>query len=163
VQRGEGGVGLLRRSRAHDALLGAPGVPAASVTARGDGTELPARGHADPRRGRGCWAALLLAAAAAVVVVAAGAAAGFLAALPVVAWALWLLLLSATRGGGAAAGGATGGSRASDQCRGRRNLDLVREAQFLEEELVASVGEGEVVGGDVVGGVGEFLVQCRAD
>jgi len=80
VQRGEGGVGLLRRSRAHDALLGAPGVPAASVTARGDGTELPARGHADPRRGRGCWAALLLAAAAAVVVVVAGAAAGFLAA-----------------------------------------------------------------------------------
>jgi hypothetical protein len=92
---------------------------------------------------------------------AAVAAAGFLAALPVVAWALWLLLLlSATRGGGgAAARGATGGSRASDQCRGRRNLDLVREAQFLEEELVASVGEGEVVGGDVVGGVGEFLVQ----
>jgi len=106
VQRGEGGVGLLRRSRAQDALLGAPGVPAASVTAGGDGPELPARRHADPRRGRGCWAALLL----------ATAAAGFLAALPVVAWALWLLLLSATRGGGgAAAGGATGGSRASDQ------------------------------------------------
>jgi len=116
VQRGEGGVGLLRRSRAQDALLGALGVPAASVTAGGDGPKLPARGHADPRRGRGCWAALLLATAAAVLVVAAGAAAGFLAALPVVAWALWLLLLSATRGGGgAAAGGATGGSRASDQ------------------------------------------------
>ena len=82
MQRGEGGVGLLRRSRAHDALLGAPGVPAASVTAGGDGPELPARGHADPRCGRGCWAALLLAAAAAVVVVAAGAAAGGEAVLP---------------------------------------------------------------------------------
>ena len=65
MQRGEGGVGLLRRSRAQDALLGALGVPAASVTAGGDGPKLPARGHADPRRGRGCWAALLLATAAA--------------------------------------------------------------------------------------------------
>jgi len=59
-------------------LAGSARVSAASVTAGGDVPELPARGHADPRRGRGCWAALLL--AAAVVVVAAGAAAGFLAA-----------------------------------------------------------------------------------
>lgn len=66
---------------------------------------------------------------------------------------------TATRGGRATTRATIGGGGSGDQGCGRLDLRLIREVQFLDEELIVSIREAEVGGSDDVSGVGVGLVH----
>ena len=152
------GRGGLWRPRTQQAWRRAPRLPSRRPTSAGP--VLAARVHTEPGPSRR-WALRSAEAAAVRAVSSARSAAvlapALLAGVAPLAVAAGLLLrrLLLT----AAASAAAGGSRAGDERRGGGDLLPIREAQLLEGELVARVGEGEAGGGDVVGGAGKLFVQ----